>query len=104
MAVKPNVRLLGSHISHMAFLLVWRDSGVTQEHGFDMTVHVTARDVPGQPFLTFPDRAPKLLSPSYPESGIPCCLRELRGGSVTRKIPHTHAQFPRGTTDGSYSI
>ena len=65
MAVKPNVRLLGSHISHMAFLLVWRDSGVTQEHGFDMTVHITARDVPGQPFLTFPDRAPKLLDGTY---------------------------------------
>ena len=38
MAVKPNVNMLCSHISHMAFLFVWRDSGVTQKHGFDLNV------------------------------------------------------------------
>ena len=29
--VKPQVRMLGSHISHMALHSVWRDSGVTQQ-------------------------------------------------------------------------
>ena len=65
MAVNPEVRMLCSHISHMAFLFVWRDSGVTQNHGFDLTVHITAQNVPGQPYLGFPDRAPKLLDGTY---------------------------------------
>ena len=65
MAVKPQVNMLCSHISHMAFLFVWRDSGVTQKHGFDLNVHVTAAEVPGQPRIGFGDRAPMLLDGTY---------------------------------------
>ena len=36
--VKPQVRMLCSHISHMALHSVWRDSGVTQKHGFELIV------------------------------------------------------------------
>ena len=65
MAVKPTVRMLASHISHMAFLYVWRDSGVTQKQGFDLTVDVTGKNVPGQEFRGFPDRAPLLMNGTY---------------------------------------
>ena len=65
MAVKPNVRMLASHISHMAFLYVWRDSGVTQKQGFELTVDVTGKNVPGQEYRGFPDRAPMLLDGTY---------------------------------------
>jgi hypothetical protein len=65
MAVKPNVNMLCSHISHMAFLFVWRDSGVTQKNGFDLSVHITGRNVPGQEYRGFEDRAPMLLNGTY---------------------------------------
>src|SRR5207244_1116649 len=65
MAVKPNVNMLCSHISHMAFLFVWRDSGVTQKQGFDLHVDVTGKQIPGQTFRGFPDRAPLLLDGTY---------------------------------------
>jgi len=65
MAVNATVRMLASHISHMAFLYVWRDSGVTQKQGFDLTVDVTGKNVPGQEFRGFPDRAPMLMNGTY---------------------------------------
>ena len=65
MPVKPNVNMLCSHISHMAFLFVWRDSGVTQKQGFNLNVDVTGKQIPGQTFRGFPDRAPLLLDGTY---------------------------------------
>lgn len=63
--VQPVIRILGSEISHMPLLLVWRDSGVTQQHGFDLTVHVANAEMEGQPFITMKERAPKLLAGEY---------------------------------------
>ena len=63
--VKPIVNMLASHISHMPLHYVWRDSGVTQEQGFDLVVHITAQKVSGQPFIDFPERAPLLLEGKY---------------------------------------
>src|SRR5437016_4636580 len=65
LAVNPSVRMLASHISHMAFLFVWRDSGVTQKHGFDLTVDVAGKNVPGQRPVERTDRAPGLLNGTY---------------------------------------
>ncbi|MEE8517507.1 MAG: ABC transporter substrate-binding protein, partial [Dehalococcoidia bacterium] len=41
------------------------DSGVTQEHGFDLVVDVANIDLDGQPFITMKERAPKLLGGEY---------------------------------------
>ena len=41
--VKPIINMLASEISHMPLHCVWRDSGVTQKHGFDLAVHVAMR-------------------------------------------------------------
>src|SRR5438067_6553563 len=64
-AVKPVVRMLASDFSHLAFLYTWRESGVTRKHGFDLHVHATKLDAPGEPYLENSDRAPKLLDGSY---------------------------------------
>src|SRR5437879_781530 len=63
--VKPVVRMIASEISHMPLHYVWRDSGVTQRHGFDLEVHVCAQNIEGQPYLEMKDRAPKLLDGTY---------------------------------------
>ncbi len=46
--MEPNVKILGSDISHMPLLSVWQHSGVTQRYGFDLTVHVTNAHLPGR--------------------------------------------------------
>jgi hypothetical protein len=65
MAIKPVVKMLASDYSHLAFLYTWRESGVTQKHGFELKVHATKLDVPGEPYLENKDRAPKLLEGAY---------------------------------------
>jgi hypothetical protein len=62
---EKTVRMLASEISHMPLHLVWRDSGVTQEHDFDLVVDVANVNLDGQPFITMPERAPKLLAGEY---------------------------------------
>jgi len=57
--------MLCSDISHMALLYVWRDSGVTQKHGFDLTVHMANVEAAGQPFIQMSERGPKLLDGTY---------------------------------------
>src|SRR5690242_19028408 len=57
--------MLCSDISHMALLYVWRDSGVTQKHGFDLSVHMANVEAPGQPFVQMSERGPKLLDGAY---------------------------------------
>ena len=59
--VKPVINMLASEVSHMPLHVVWRDSGVTQEHGFDLVVHVTNLHLDDQPFITMRERAPLLL-------------------------------------------
>jgi ABC-type nitrate/sulfonate/bicarbonate transport system substrate-binding protein len=62
--VKPNVRMLASSVSHMPLLYTWRDSGVTQKHGFDLSVDMSLGNG-GNGFLAMSDRAPKLLDGTY---------------------------------------
>jgi hypothetical protein len=63
--VKPNVSVLCSVISHMPLHYVWRDSGVTQKHGFDLTVHVAGVEMPGQRRISNRERAGLLLDGTY---------------------------------------
>jgi hypothetical protein len=63
--VKPNVNVLCSVISHMPLHYVWRDSGVTQKHGFDLTVHVSGVQMPDQRRIVNKERAPLLLDGTY---------------------------------------
>ena len=65
MAVKPVVKMLASDFSHLPLLYVWRDSGVCQQHGFDLIVHATKMKSPDQPLLANSDRAPMLLDGTY---------------------------------------
>jgi hypothetical protein len=63
--VQPNITMLCSDVSHMPLLYVWRDSGVAQKQGFELTVHISAMEVAGQPFIGMRERAPKLLEGAY---------------------------------------
>ena len=63
--VKPIIKMLASEISHMPLHYVWRDSGVTDKHGFKLEVHVARAEVPGQPWIEMSERAPKLLDGTY---------------------------------------
>jgi len=63
--VNPQVRMVASHISHMALHSVWRDSGVTQQHGFELLVDTCYVPRPDGTILAFRDRAPLLLKGDY---------------------------------------
>jgi NMT1/THI5 like len=63
--VKPQVRMLCSHISHMALHSVWRDSGVTQKHGFELIVDSANVPLADGTVITMPQRAPLLLDGKY---------------------------------------
>jgi hypothetical protein len=65
MAVKPHMKMLASEISHMPLLFVWRDSGVTKKHGFDLEIAVANFDIPGQGLIAMSERAPRLLDGTY---------------------------------------
>src|SRR4051812_33897533 len=63
--VKSQVKMLASSISHGPLLYVWRDSGVTQLNGFELSIDVTAVKVPGQRFIKNAERAELLLTGEY---------------------------------------
>jgi hypothetical protein len=63
--VKPQVSMLCSHISHMALGFVWRDAGVTQQHGFELTVHIVNWSLNGEPKIGWSGRAPAVLDGTY---------------------------------------
>ncbi len=63
--VNSTVRMLASDISHMPLNFVWRDSGVTQEHGFELVVDIASVKMEGQPFITMESRAPSVLDGTY---------------------------------------
>lgn len=63
--MNPHVRMLCSSISHMPLLFVWRDSGVTQQNGFTLSIDIAAMEVPGQDYIGPRDRAGKLLDGTY---------------------------------------
>jgi hypothetical protein len=65
MALKPVVKMLASDFSHLPLLYVWRDSGVSRRHGFELVVHATKMESPDQPLWSNRDRAPKLLDGTY---------------------------------------
>lgn len=62
MAVKPTVRLLSSHISHMAFLSVWRDKTQSEK-----CCEIIEREV--APLLRLTDRTRSSTSRS---GGLAC--------------------------------
>ncbi len=63
--INPVVRMICSSISHMPFLSVWRESGVTQKHGFEL--HIDATGIPNKDGVVYTnrDRAPKLLDGTF---------------------------------------
>ena len=63
--VKPQVNMLCSSMSHMPLLYVWRDSGVTRPHGFELQIDITGVRIPGQRFIKHDERAPLLLDGTY---------------------------------------
>jgi hypothetical protein len=63
--VKPQVRMLASIISHMPLHAVWRDSGVTQKHGFELIVDVANVPLADGSVITMKQRAPLLLDGTY---------------------------------------
>jgi hypothetical protein len=63
--IKPTVTMLSSHISHMALHYVWRDSGVTQQHGFDLAVDCCGVAIDGRPPIPMKARAPGILDGTY---------------------------------------
>jgi len=63
--VKPKMKMLCSDFSHMALHYIWRDSGVTQKHGFDLQVDIAGMEIAGQPWIGMGDRAPMLLDGTY---------------------------------------
>ena len=64
MALKK-IRLLCSEISHMPLHFVFRDSGVTQKHGFELEVDVATVKLGDGPVRKMSDRAPCLLAGDY---------------------------------------
>lgn len=65
MAVKPVISFLASDISHMPLLTVWRDSGITEKHGFTLDLNCTMYPQPGHPMVGFRERASLLLDGTY---------------------------------------
>jgi hypothetical protein len=63
--IEPHVRMLSSHISHMALQYVWRDSGVTQKQGFELEVDVCGVEIGGRPPIPMSARAPGILDGAY---------------------------------------
>ncbi len=65
MAVKPQMKMLASDVSHLPLLYVWRDSGVTRKHGFELELAAANVEIPGQQFVPMDDRGPRLLDGTY---------------------------------------
>jgi hypothetical protein len=63
--IKPHITMLASHISHMALHFVWRDSGVTQKHGFDLSVDCCGVAIGDRPAISMKARAPGILDGTY---------------------------------------
>jgi len=59
------MKMLASEISHMPLLTVWRDSGVTKKHGFDLELAVANFELAGQGLIPMSERAPRLLDGTY---------------------------------------
>src|SRR4051812_3760142 len=65
MAVKPRLKMLASDASHLPLLYVWRDSGVTKKHGFELELAAANVQMPGQNFISMDERGPRLLDGTY---------------------------------------
>ncbi|HEX9878649.1 MAG TPA: hypothetical protein VGB25_00475, partial [Candidatus Binatia bacterium] len=59
------IRILCSDISHMSLHFVFRDSGVSQKHGFELEVDIAKYPQGGRPVRAMSDRAPCLLAGDY---------------------------------------
>jgi hypothetical protein len=58
------VRMLCSDIPHMPLHTIFRHSGVTEKHGFELEVDIANVEMKGS-IITMPERAPGLLSGKY---------------------------------------
>jgi len=63
--IEPRIRMLSSHISHMALQYVWRDSGVTQKQGLELEVDVCGVEIDGRSPIPMSARAPGVLDGTY---------------------------------------
>lgn len=63
--MEPQLRMLASDVSHMAFLFVWQRSGVTQKRGFELHLDMAYVRHAGYPFVALKDRGKKLLAGEY---------------------------------------
>ena len=63
--MQEQLSMLSSSINHLPLLTVWRDSGVTQAHGFDLVVDCSNANIPGRTNFDTDSRAPMLLDGSY---------------------------------------
>ena len=63
--VKPHIKMFCSSMSHMPLHFVWRDSGISQKHGFELSVAIVNRSLDGEEMLSYGDRAPKLLDGTF---------------------------------------
>lgn len=63
--VKPQVNMLCSDMSHMPLLYVWRDSGVTRPHGFELNVDIAGVGIAGLRRVSMGERGPSLLDGTY---------------------------------------
>lgn len=63
--VLKKIRLLASAISHMPLHFTFRDSGVTQKHGFELDVDISNFRIPGKPVRKMSERATSLLAGDY---------------------------------------
>src|SRR5687768_9880481 len=63
--VKPRVRMLASVVAHMPLHSVWQHSGVTQRHGFELTVDACGYPTPEGEIVPMKARAPLLLDGTY---------------------------------------
>ena len=59
------MKMLCSDYSHMALHYVWRDSGVTQDNGFELQVDVANMKVAGQDWIAMNQRGPLVLDGTY---------------------------------------
>jgi hypothetical protein len=63
--IESQIRMLSSHISHMALQYVWRDSGVCEKQGFELVVDVCGVEIDGNPAIPMSARAPGILEGRY---------------------------------------
>ena len=71
------MKMLCSDYSHMALHYVWRDSGVTQDNGFELQVDVANMKVAGQDWIGYHAMQSRATSPHWVAFVEDCSSSEL---------------------------